>query len=55
MRFQEKIERIEHRHFRNQIHFHQEFSSRIGEHHAGEIVRLRILLPVQKMFLRLDF
>ena len=51
-RFEEKIERIQHRHLRDQIHFDAKFARRLLEHQARGIVGLRILLPVDEMFFR---
>ncbi len=51
-RFEEKIERIEHRHLRHQVHFHSQFACRLLKNQPGEVIRLRILLPVDEMLLR---
>ena len=34
LRFEEKIERIQHRHFRDQIHLHAKFARRLVENQA---------------------
>ena len=51
-RLQKKVERIEHRHLGDQIHLDAQLARRFREHQAGQIVRLRILLPVDEMFAR---
>jgi len=48
-RFQKEIERIQHRHFRDQVHFHQKLTSLFRKNQAREIVGLRVLLPVNEM------
>ena len=47
--FQEKIEWIQYRHLGDQIHFDAQFPSRLREHDARQVVRLRILLPVDEV------
>ena len=55
LRFEEKIERIQHRHFRDQIHFDAKLARRLLEDEPRGVVRLRILHPVDEMFFRRDF
>ncbi len=54
VRFKEKIERVQHRHFRDQIHFDEEFAGGLLENQARLIVGLRVLRPVDEMFFRFD-
>ena len=54
VRFEEEIERVEHRHLRDQIHLDQELAGRFRENEPGEVVGLRILLPVDEVLLRRD-
>jgi hypothetical protein len=51
-RFEEKIERIEHRHLRHQVHFDFQHVRRLGKDQAGQVIGLRVLLPIDEMFLR---
>src|ERR1035438_7845494 len=55
VRLQKEVERIEDRHLRYQIHFHQEFGGRFSENQTSEIVGLRVLLPVQEVVLGMNF
>ena len=54
VRLQEEVERIQHRHLGDQIHLDAQLARRLREHEAREIVRLRILLPVDEVLGRLD-
>src|ERR1700733_12183421 len=54
VRFEEKIERIEHGHLGNQIHFHTKFLRLFLENQTREVVGLRVLLPVNEMFFWLN-
>jgi hypothetical protein len=54
VRFQEKIKRIDHGHLRDQIHLHGKMMHALGKYHARQEIALRVLLPVQKVRLRLD-
>ncbi|CAB4583968.1 unannotated protein [freshwater metagenome] len=49
LRFQEEVERIVHRHLRHQIYFHAELRRFLRKHQTREVVRLRVLLPVDEM------
>ena len=49
MRFEKKIERIEYRHFGNQINFNAEFARFFRKHQARQVIRLRVLLPIDEM------
>jgi hypothetical protein len=51
MRFEEEIEGIDHRHFGDQINLDTQFPGFFREDQTGQIVALRILLPVDEMFL----
>ncbi|CDF96513.1 hypothetical protein BN844_4972 [Pseudomonas sp. SHC52] len=50
--FEEKIERIEHRHFRQQIDLDPQFFGFLGEYQARQVIALGILLPVDEVLLR---
>ena len=52
---QEEVERIEDRHFGNQIDFHRELRGWLREDQAREIVALRVLLPVDEVVLGKNF
>ena len=52
--FEKKVERVEHRHLRDQIHFHEELARQLRENEPRRVVRLRVLHPVDEMLLRLD-
>ena len=54
VRLQEEVERIDHGHFRDQIHFHREVPDALRKHRASQKIALRVLLPVEKVRLRLD-
>ena len=54
LRFEEKIKRIQHGHFRDQIHFHAKLARRLVKDEARGVVRLRVLQPVDEMFFRRD-
>jgi hypothetical protein len=43
VRFEKKIERIDHRHFGDEIDFDGEFAGRLGKDQTGQVVCLRIL------------
>ena len=49
IRREKEVEGIEHRHLRDQIHFDPEFSRFVRKHQAREVIRLRILLPVDEV------
>ncbi len=51
---EEEIERVDDRHLGHQTDLDDELARRLGEDEAGEIVRLRVLLPVEEMLRRLD-
>ena len=51
---EEEVERIEHRHFGDEVHLQAELAGLPGNHDAGEVVAERILLPVQEVSGRLD-
>ena len=53
-RLQEEVERIEHRHLGHQVDLDAHLGRRVGEHQPRQVVRLRILLPVDEMLGRLD-
>ena len=53
-RFQEEVERVDRRHVGDEIDGDVEMRDALGEHDAGEVVALRVLLPVEEMRLRLD-
>ena len=52
VRFEKEVEGIEHRHLRDQIDFNPKLARLVGEHQARQIIRLRVLLPVEEMRLR---
>ena len=52
--FEEEVEGIDDGHLGDEVHRHRELPGRFGHHHAGEEVALRVLLPVQEVFLGLD-
>ena len=54
LRFEEEIERIEHRHLGNQINLDAKLSRLLGKDEARRVIGLRILLPVDEMLCRLD-
>ena len=55
LRFEKEIERIEHRHFRDQIHLDAEIRASVfRKDQARQVVRLRVLLPVDEMLFRRD-
>ena len=49
---QKKIKRIMNRHFGDEIHFDAKLGGLFGEDHAGQIIGLRVLLPVNEMLTR---
>ena len=51
LRFEEKIEWVDHRHFGDQVDFDAQFGGFLGDHQAREPVALRILLPIDEMLL----
>ena len=55
MRFEEEVERIDHRHLGHQIDLETEFAGLFREDQAGQVVALRVLLPIDEMRLRRDF
>ena len=48
-RLQEEVERVDRRHVGDQIDRDVEMRDAVGEHHAGEVIALRVLLPVDEM------
>ncbi len=50
LRLEEEIEGIVHRHFGDEIHLNAEFARGFRKDQTGEVVRLRVLLPVDEMF-----
>ena len=52
VRLEEEIERIEDRHFGDQVDFDEELGGGLREDQAREIVALRVLLPVDEVVLR---
>ena len=54
MGFQEKIERVNNRHLGDKADFDAKFPRRLRENQARKVIRLRILLPVDKMLGRLN-
>ncbi|RMN17035.1 hypothetical protein ALQ63_04097 [Serratia plymuthica] len=55
LRLQEEIEGVNHRHFNPHIHFHAEVVGFFREHQPGQVVAVRILLPVDKVIFRGHF
>lgn len=55
VRFEKKIERIEHRHFRDQIDFDAQLCGFFREHQTCQVIALGVLLPVDEMLLGRDF
>ncbi|MNL06262.1 hypothetical protein D3C87_1268940 [compost metagenome] len=53
--FEEEVERVEHRHFGEQIDFDAQLIGFLGKHQSREVVALRVLLPVDEMLLGRDF
>ena len=54
VRLQEKIKGILNRHFRGQIDLHPQILRRLRKYHAGQVIGLRVLLPIDEVFGRLD-
>jgi hypothetical protein len=54
VRLEEEIERIEHRHLGDQVHLDAQLARLLREDVAGEVVSLRILLPVDEMLFGCD-
>ncbi len=54
MRFEKEIERVDDRHFGYQIDLEAEFARLLGKDQTGQVVALRVLLPVDEMLLRTD-
>ena len=52
--FEEEVEWVQHRHLRNQVHFHQELAGRLRQDKPRQVVRLRVLLPVDEVLFRRD-
>jgi len=50
--FEKEVEWIEYGHLGDEIDFDEELAGFFGEYETGEVVRLRILLPVDEVFLR---
>ncbi len=53
-RLQEEVERVHHRHLGHQVHFEREHRRLGREGQPGQVVALRILLPVDEVARRLD-
>ena len=53
-RFQEKVERVVHRHLHHQVDGDLEFGGGLGEHQARLVVGKRVLLPVDEVVAGLD-
>lgn len=53
-RLEEEVERIDHRQLGDQVDLDRQLSRALGEHRAGQVVAVRILLPVQEMGRGLD-
>ncbi|MEE2964526.1 MAG: hypothetical protein VX427_10330 [Acidobacteriota bacterium] len=53
-RFEEEVERIDHRQLGDQVDLDRQLSREFGEHRPGQVVAVRILLPVQEMGRGLD-
>ncbi len=54
VRLQEEVERIDHRHFGGQIHLDAQLPRELREDQPRQVVRLRILLPVDEMLRGID-
>src|SRR5262245_13033497 len=54
VRFEKKIERVDDRHLRHEVDFDAKLTRRLEKYKARQIVRLRVLLPVDKMLGRFD-
>ncbi len=54
LRFEEEIERVEHRHLRDQIHLDKEFARGLFKDEPRRVIRLRVLHPVDEMLLGRD-
>ncbi len=52
--FQEKVEGIDDGHLRDQIQLDGKVAHAFREHHASQVIALRVLLPVEEVRLRLD-
>ena len=52
--FDEKVERIDGRHLGDQVHLDTQLAAPLWEHIPGEIVPVRILLPVEEVILGRD-
>ena len=55
VRFEEEVERIEHRHLGEQIDFDAQLCGFLGEYQTCQVIALRVLLPVDEMLLGRDF
>ena len=51
---QKKVEGIEYAHFGDQIDLYQKLGGRLGKYQPGEVIALRILLPVNEMIFGTD-
>ena len=54
VRLEKEIERIVHRHFRHEVDFDAQFARLVRKHQPREIIRLRVLLPVDEVLARID-
>ena len=48
-RLEEEVERIEDRHLRDEIDFHEQLTRLLREHDTPEVIAVRILLPVDEV------
>ena len=53
-RLEKEVERVEHRHLGHEVDLDAERRGLVGEHQPREVVRLRVLLPVDEMLFGLD-
>ena len=54
-RLEEEVEGVEHRHLGDEVDLDRQLAGGLGEDEAGEIVAVRILLPVDEVLCRQDF
>lgn len=55
VRFQKEVERVEHRHFGDQINLDTELVGLFREDQTRQVIALRVLLPVDEVVFRQDF
>ena len=53
-RLEKEIERVDHRHLGDQPDLDRKARGGLGDHEAGEVVAVRVLLPVEEVLFRLD-